>query len=552
MVALNSSRKSNKNSSNLVSSITNCSNHSVSSSIHSSRGIIVSITVRKDSTANADIKKAGIKLEQDSKGQVTVKNIAKNGLFGDTDLEIGDTILSVNRKRLNTKEGEGPELIMKWVHKYNTITISVRKRPISSSSLCGSLPSSDDDDFYCDDDDDERTSRRKSITKKKKKKNKSTKLSKDVNGVTDDNKKNIVTITAEVSSTIGLVLEIQNKDQLFVKDIHNDSIFNTDDDDDDSNNQILELGDRILTINDMSFRQYADVDYAYIIMNKAKICITLHVEKQQQESSIKTNKKKISKSSRRSSFNDDDDDVDTSIKSFTGDSDSGDELWSNNNSTKKKKKKSTSTKTKSKTNSSKYKFEIQQTDFKIEKYRPVTITVPTSSKIHRSTDSIGLEFRLVKTSKGDALNTIIENTDNNIEDKYNRTTWVYVHKIDDDSIFADTLLKEGDKIISINDVDLRSPNGKKTMMKRDSYIDNNNSFGSLTTSSDTSSEEEEEKKGDDKIKMDMFNILDTRKAYKACLQSKEFLTIIVLKDESVHLEKSFNFDNSMTNLEWRV
>jgi len=183
----------------------------------------------------------------------------------------------------------------------------------------------------------------------------------------------------------------------------------------------------------------------------------------------------------------------------------------------------------------------------------VTITVPTSSKIHRSTDSIGLEFRLVKTSKGDALNTIIENTDNNIEDKYNRTTWVYVHKIDDDSIFADTRLKEGDKIIRINDVDLRSPNGKKTMMKRDSYIDNNNSFGSLTTSSDTSSEEEEEeKKGDDKIKMDMFNILDTRKAYKACLQSKEFLTIIVLKDESVHLEKSFNFDNSMTNLEWRV
>merc|ERR1712194_868533 len=124
---MSSSNSNNRNSNfSLVSSITNCSNHSVSSSV----GNIVSITVRKDNADNST-KKAGIKLEQDSNGQVTVKNIATNGLFGDTELEIGDTILSVNRRRLNTSEGEGPDLIMKWVHKYNTITISVRKKPVS-------------------------------------------------------------------------------------------------------------------------------------------------------------------------------------------------------------------------------------------------------------------------------------------------------------------------------------------------------------------------------------------------------------------------------------
>ena len=51
----------------------------------------MSITVRKDNIENGNIvkSKAGIKLKQDTNGQVTVKNIATNGLFGDTELEIG-------------------------------------------------------------------------------------------------------------------------------------------------------------------------------------------------------------------------------------------------------------------------------------------------------------------------------------------------------------------------------------------------------------------------------------------------------------------------------
>jgi len=160
----------------------------------------VSITVRKDNADNST-KKAGIKLEQDSNGQVTVKNIATNGLFGDTELEIGDTILSVNRRRLNTSEGEGPDLIMKWVHKYNTITISVRKKPVSlvSSSSDESTSSSKKDN--------------KSSTKKKKKKNKNktitTKSSKE-DVTNNNNKKKIVTITAEVNTTTSTGYSLTN------------------------------------------------------------------------------------------------------------------------------------------------------------------------------------------------------------------------------------------------------------------------------------------------------------------------------------------------------
>merc|ERR1712238_119398 len=98
--------------------------------------------------------------------------------------------------------------------------------------------------------------------------------------------KNKSKIKSTPPTTIGLVLEIRNNGQLFVKEIHHDSIFfpsspiSSSDTDTDTDTAILEVGDRILCINDMSFRKYADVDYAYRIMNKAKICITVHAEKQ--------------------------------------------------------------------------------------------------------------------------------------------------------------------------------------------------------------------------------------------------------------------------------
>merc|ERR1712194_577636 len=403
-------------------------------------------------------------------------------------------------------------------------------------------------------------------TKKKKKKNKNkttTKSSKE--DVTNSNNKNKSksnksTTTTPTTTTIGLVLEIRHHGQLFVKEIQHDSIFFVSSSStlgsDDTDTDMLEVGDRILCINDMSFRQYADLDYAYQIMNKAKICITLHVEKQATKKKTTTKKvtsnNKIPKSSlssltsslASSSCNDNgDDDDDTSTKSFTDD-DSAEELDSSKKSSQSKKKKkkkkkatsaSTSSSTSTTTNSSKYKFDVQKSEFKIEKYCPVTITVPTAQTGYtKSSDSIGIEFRLVKTSKGDALNTIVEDQKNN-RNKHDRTQWVYVHKIEEDSIFQNTALKEGDKVISINDTDLRcsgAPTGKTT--KRS---------GSRSASS--SSSEGGEGEGTTNI--------DTRKAYKACLQAKEFITLIVVKDdESIFLEKSFCFVASSTDLDWKI
>merc|ERR1712194_824216 len=186
------------------------------------------------------------------------------------------------------------------------------------------------------------------------------------------------------------------------------------------------------------------------------------------------------------------------------------------------------------TNSSKYKFDVQKSEFKIEKYCPVTITVPTKKTGYtKSSDSIGLEFRLVKTGKGDALNTIVEDQKNN-RNKHDRTKWVYVHKIEEDSIFQNTLLKEGDKVISINDTDLRCSGAPTGKTKRS---------GSRSASS--SSSEGGGGEGTTNI--------DTRKAYKACLQAKEFITLIVVKDDdSIFLEKSFCFDASSTDLDWKI
>merc|ERR1711971_1106543 len=210
---------------------------------------------------------------------------------------------SLNRIPLTLKM-MGPNELMKWIHKYNTITVSVRKpSPLGLSMISSTSSETKKDD-------------------KKKKKN-TKKVAK------KDNK--IVTFTAEKHTTatddnIGLVLEIRNKDQLWVKDIHPTSIFaaSTATTGCSANIQ-LDVGDRILCINDMSFRQFADVEYAYCVLNKAKIVVTLAVEKQQPKKTKKKNSitsstsKKIPKSSFSSStsFHNDDDDDATSATSCT-------------------------------------------------------------------------------------------------------------------------------------------------------------------------------------------------------------------------------------------
>jgi hypothetical protein len=445
----------------------------------------------------------------------------------------------VNRKRLS--DGEGPDLLMKWVHKYNTISISVRKPPPPSL-----LPSPSEHGTSSSPTITPKTSTK--TTKNKKKSVATTKKDKSTTTTTTDesNKNKIVTITAEKpesSSTnksnkgnnCGLVFEIQNK-KIFVVDILPNSMFFESSSTPPEQQHQLNIGDCILTINDMCFRKYADIDYAYQIMNKSKIMVILVVEKQKGVVAPQQQNKKIKKKSssfsikKKSSSNkisklyddDDDNDNDTSTTSSTSsnstDNDDNDEFCSSISShnkndrtitKKKKKKKTTVIKPKrALTNSSKYEFEIES-EFKIEKYRPITITVPKHfSSGH--TESIGVEFQIIKTNKGDALNTVIEHDNDTAALPPKTTSWIYVSKIDNDSLFENTPLKVGDKIISINDINLRNNDHNK--------------------------------------------MIDTgiRQAYKACLKAKEFITMTILKDdETIFLEKSFTFDNSSTNLDWR-
>ena len=321
----------------------------------------------------------------------------------------------------------------------------------------------------------------------------------------------------------------------------------------------LNIGDRILCINDMNFRQFADLEYAYRIIRRSKIMITLVVEKQSyadREKKKAKNKKKtpslpstmttrtISSSTTtplQSSFsltinNDDDDTI--SISSIDDSTHSNGKIAAPS-----AKKKKTTTKKKTKknkrrdhnnnllsslsndndnnnnllmtTNSSRYNFEVES-DFKIEKYKPMTITVPKPHRFACSTDTIGIKFSLIKTMIGDVLNDIEE--DGNEFVLCNGTTrkttsWIAVTCIDKDSFFADTPLCVGDKIISINDTDLRESVANISI--------NNNHF------------------------------VDTRKAYQACLQAKEFISMVVLKQDANYFEKSFLFDTSVTNLEWK-
>jgi hypothetical protein len=89
----NSSRHNSSSLSSIIGNNISISTHSASSCYSQgdgSKGNLVSITVRKDIIlANNPKAKTGIKLIQDINGQVTVKNIASNGLFGDTELEVG-------------------------------------------------------------------------------------------------------------------------------------------------------------------------------------------------------------------------------------------------------------------------------------------------------------------------------------------------------------------------------------------------------------------------------------------------------------------------------
>lgn len=246
------------------------------------------------------------------------------------------------------------------------------------------------------------------------------------------------------------------------------------------------MGDAILSINDMSFRKFPDAEYATTIMDKACLMVTLVVERPMDDCDDTHNEVEV--------------DDDTSISSFGNDN--GSEYDADNSSP------------------FSYSFvshgtsgaeEAIETDFKIEKYRPVTISVP---KVRKSQDA-GLVFKMVRTQKQGLYNPTIshlhpdapappQQSPSSAAMRVKKATWIYVDKIEKDSIFRGTSLRRGDKIVCINNTDLK---------------DNP----------------------------------DPRAAYQACYDSKEAIAMVVLKDDrSIYKEKGFQFDNSSSELNWKT
>lgn len=281
---------------------------------------------------------------------------------------------------------------------------------------------------------------------------------------------------------VGLVLEVIDK-KLVVRDIHYRSIFRS---------TKLRVGDCVLSINDMSFRKYPDADYATTIMEKARLMVTLVVERtaNEEKDDGNTTSQQQPQNNYNQSFSDsissfghdfllDDTDHDSKM-SLLGSSGHG----SNHNES--------------------FCFhEFIETEFKIEKYRPVTISVPKSMR----TEDAGLKFKTIRTSRHDPFNSTSSSEAQPWEDKRTRMTWIYVDRIAPDSIFKDTSLAKGDRILSINNTDLRERP-------------------------------------------------DPREALQACVSAKEAIAMVVLKDDqTIYKEKGFALDgedsSSNDNLEWR-
>lgn len=418
-----------------------------------------SVTVRKEDPKE----KAGIRLESEKTGRVKVTNIAKNGLFADTEIEIGDIVLSVNGKRLS--RGEGPEKLMDAIAKAKEkVTVVVKKtkmkprvaekeRKDTSDAQDNNVKKRDSYDLSKSQSNDKGN---RYLENENKSKPKGSVLSTTISANKEDQPGD-----GELDETAGIQFVIQHK-IMYVSHISKDSTFRATD---------LEVGDRVLSINDCNFREFADARYAAVLVKKAKNAVTLVVEKgaagftpvgpsTEEQKPTRTRRRSRSDSSRTS-------------KSGT------------------KKDKSSLKRMPKKSNHSAV-SDIDSTDSlseasfcdedfeavlpgKQDEYREVVIAAPKEFK----TQGVGIEFDQVKNK------------------------YLTISNIKDDSIFVNTSLEVGDIVLEINDVNVR----KKP---------------------------------------------DKNKAWKACMKTKETVTLLVWKaKEKVYAEKQFDLDASTTNLEWQ-
>jgi C-terminal processing protease CtpA/Prc len=221
----------------------------------------MSVTVRKEDPKE----KAGIRLGMEDNGRVRVTNIATNGLFAESEVEVGDIVLSINGTRL--RPGEGPEELM------DVITTAQSKVTVVVKKTNKAAPRKVEKPVVPKDVEDNNLKSRKSYTGKAHH-NADGSLKLGVCGADKDpegpGEQMVISAPKEnIKEHVGIAFEVQDS-KLLVREIQKTSIFQ---------NTQLAVGDRVVSINDMSFRGYVDAKYALLMTNKAEKSVTIVVEK---------------------------------------------------------------------------------------------------------------------------------------------------------------------------------------------------------------------------------------------------------------------------------
>eukprot|EP00526_Cylindrotheca_closterium_P010589 CAMPEP_0113633780 /NCGR_PEP_ID=MMETSP0017_2-20120614/17586_1 /TAXON_ID=2856 /ORGANISM="Cylindrotheca closterium" /LENGTH=396 /DNA_ID=CAMNT_0000544445 /DNA_START=149 /DNA_END=1336 /DNA_ORIENTATION=- /assembly_acc=CAM_ASM_000147 len=201
---------------------------------------LVSVTVRKTDPKQ----KAGIKLVQKG-GALYISHLVEGGLFDESEIEVGDKILSLNGTRL--KRGETvDDFTSHLATMTDKITVVVKKANAKATSAARSLSPGA-----------EKRRRRKLITE---------------GNSHDREDHDQYRFHAEklYSKQTGGLMFHKIEPNLFVSGIASDSIFKE---------TGLAVGDRVVTVNDVNFLTYSDGKYAATLLKRGEGEVGLVVEK---------------------------------------------------------------------------------------------------------------------------------------------------------------------------------------------------------------------------------------------------------------------------------
>ena len=443
----------------------------------------MSVTVRKDDAKD----KVGIRLEADINGRIRVVNIATNGLFANSEVEIGDIVLSVNGKRLG--RGEGPEALMTAIAKASSkVTVVVKKtsveprvpeKPKKEASAIEDNNVVRVDTYYAGqskhkEDGSIAFHTKEEVERNKNKNDKDVIVSCSITANKDNGKGN------DIDDSAGIIFVVQNK-LLFVANIDKRSCFRKTD---------LAIGDRVLSINDCNFRSYADAAFALNIVIKAANTVTIVVEKRSPGfTPISSGDTKKSRS-------------DVPSRDTNGSSKVSGDLVPGRSQSKRNS-------TKDDTKGSKRQSSTKSSTTSLPKDDSTDALTVDSFDCCDDEDSFGGDDILVDLplSQKSYREVIIvapkkfASQEVGVLFKTYKNRCVIVKEIQPNSIFAKTSLELGDVILEINGTDYR-------------------------------------------------NNPDKLDAWKTCRTTKETVTMLVGKTELKFKQEEFNLDGSVTNLEW--